>query len=153
MVINERRWHPLLFSASRITCWQGRRLISGALALVYLCAFAALGLFHTHPSNRTTALCCHRASAVARASGPIIQTALTVAPDPLCSLCATAHAAAVALTRPPAALYASVRPPSRAATCTSCGSRAEPPHSSLSRTSTGLGRSFAQPRPIITRTR
>jgi hypothetical protein len=109
----------LLFSTSRITRWQGRRLISGALALVYLCAFAALGLLHTHQANRTAALRCHRASVVVPASGPIIRTAQTVTPDPLCSLCATAHAAAVALTRPPAALHASVRPPSRAATCTS----------------------------------
>src|SRR4051794_38377157 len=104
--MNERRWHPLLFSPSRITRSQGRRLISGGLALVYLCAFAALGLLHTHPSDRSVAPRCFRASAVAPASGPIIQSVHTVTSDPLCSLCATAHAAAVALTRPPAALHA-----------------------------------------------
>jgi hypothetical protein len=88
-------------SLSRLTRWKRRGRLGALLAFVYLWAFAALGLTHTH---RTLGVACFSregGAVCAAASGmPLLTTVASVAEDPSCSLCDTAHATTAALVSP-----------------------------------------------------
>ena len=96
----------MLFSASRLTRRGNRRLLSALVALVYLWAFVALGLTHTHaavpmaPHRPST-----RAAFSASPNGMIVAPAVAPDNDTPCAVCAAVHAATVALAQPPAATH------------------------------------------------
>src|SRR5438105_1103886 len=95
------------YSTSRRRDCRRRGRLSAALALIYFCAFAALGLAHTHAPTgpETERHPIGGSSAFERSGSRVLPVSDRGASAP-CSLCAAASAAAICLAQPPTATHA-----------------------------------------------
>lgn len=89
-------------SPSRLIRSPRRRALSALLGLVYLWAFAGLGLTHRHaaPTGATRRLASVPPKAPGR-QGACVSLAVPAASDTFCHLCATARATIAALAQSP----------------------------------------------------
>jgi Protein of unknown function (DUF2946) len=88
-------------SLSRLTRWKGRGRLGVLLAFVYLWAFAALGLTHTHRTAEVALCPGNGAAAVAASPGlSLFSPVPHAAESTSCLLCDTANATTAALVSP-----------------------------------------------------